>query len=98
MTEEELAREVIAECRILDVHVFRVPRVRLSMAGFPDLVLWGRGGLILRELKSDDGRCSRRQEAVGRSLLAAGQDWGIWRPEHYRRGLIAHELVRLACG
>jgi hypothetical protein len=53
--------------------------------GFQDLVLCheGRGLTIFPELKSESGRLSKDQERWRDALLAAGQDWRLWRPSDW---------------
>jgi hypothetical protein len=65
-------------------------------AGFPDLVLVGRRGVLFAELKSADGRLSEDQRTWRDRLLAAGQEWRLWRPADLASGLIEEDLQRLA--
>jgi hypothetical protein len=69
-------------------------------AGFPDLVLFGkmrpgrRRAVKWRELKTDDRRSQPNPAQVkfGAMLVAAGEDYAIWRPADLRSGLIQLEL------
>jgi hypothetical protein len=67
-----------------------------SRRGFPDLTIWGRGGIIFRELKGTKGKMTVAQLEIVLSLRAAGQDAAVWWPEDYHLGLIAAELDRVA--
>jgi hypothetical protein len=53
--------------------------------GFPDLVLVKDGRVLVRELKSDEGRVREEQEAWLDALAAAGIDTGVWRPRDIDR-------------
>lgn len=54
-------------------------------AGFPDLVLVQRDQkrIIYAELKTERGRLSRQQAEWRDDLLAAGQQWYLWRPSDF---------------
>ncbi len=67
-----------------------------SRRGFPDLVIWGPGGVIFRELKGTEGELTVVQLEIILSLRAAGQDAAVWWPEDYHLGLVASELDRVA--
>jgi hypothetical protein len=64
-----------------------------SESGWPDLVLLRRkdGRVLLRELKTDKGKVSKRQTAIIDLLKACGLDADIWRPADLDR--IGRELV-----
>lgn len=66
-----------------------------SNRGFPDLVIYGPGGAIHRELKISLGYgrgLSPAQTTWRNRLQAAGQDWAIWTPRELRDGSIEREL------
>jgi len=102
MTEEQLEAEILALCEEREITWAHIDtphhnRKRHNLAGFPDLMLFGRGGSMFRELK--------RQRNPGGSpaqtnwkywLLAAGQDYAIWQPRDLESGRIKRELDRLA--
>ena len=94
MLEDELLAEVLELCASHGVRTYRAVAGVRAQAGWPDLVLWS-SWLIFRELKSTTGRCSRRQLELGRSLVVAGQDWGIWRPTDLESGLIEEQIASL---
>lgn len=54
-------------------------------AGFPDLVLVHpvKRAVLYRELKSERGRLTFEQHEWGRTLTAAGADYGVWRPSDW---------------
>lgn len=107
MNEPQLQRAVLELCGWLGVHTahfrpawtekgWRTP-VQGDGKGFPDLVLVGRR-LIYRELKSDRGQLDAHQRAWRDWLLAAGEDWAVWRPADWTAGRIEQELKALAKG
>ena len=53
--------------------------------GFPDLVLWhpGRGLVLFRELKRDEGHPTHAQMSRLSGLIRAGADVGIWYPSDW---------------
>ncbi|TNC19089.1 VRR-NUC domain-containing protein [Amycolatopsis alkalitolerans] len=88
--------EVRTAAAELGIRCFHPHESRRDMPGWPDLVLFGRGGLIFRELKSTAGRVSRDQQLVGAELARAGADWAVWRPKDWLDGRIHRELNQLA--
>jgi len=54
-----------------------------SIAGWPDLTIWGHGRFLLAELKTDKGRLSPDQAAVINSLRRSGVDVHVWRPRDW---------------
>lgn len=63
--------------------------------GFPDLIVVGRRGLLLRELKSNPNNETRPQTAWRLQLRAAGVDVGLWLPSHFRNGTVEREIIQL---
>lgn len=57
-------------------------QVAYDGAGFPDLVLCGRG-IIFAEIKSQKGRLQPAQEEWAGRLCAAGATWYVWRPSDW---------------
>ena len=82
MTEAELLASVVEACRQLRLLCYHTADSRRSAAGFPDLVIVGRGGVLFRELKSAS-RLSRAQSDWITALVRAGQSATVWRPEHW---------------
>ena len=66
-----------------------------SSVGWPDLTIWGHGGMILRELKGSKGHVYRAQLERIESLRAAGLDAVLWWPEDWWDGTITAELDAL---
>lgn len=103
MTEEELLAAVIARCDqrgIIWVHISAPHhnRRRQNLVGFPDLLLVGAAGIAFRELKSNrlGARLRSEQTAWRYRLVAAGQDWDVWRPQDLTSGRVDRELAALA--
>lgn len=65
-------------------------------AGFPDLVLVGRGRLIVAELKRERGLATPEQLAWLATFAGAGIPAFVWQPSDF--DLIAVELGRAARG
>lgn len=101
MTERELEQGVIQAARLLGyaVHHTRPARTLRGWrtpisgdAGFPDLVLCGRGRLLLRELKVGRGRLSAEQRHWLELLQRAGVDADVWTDADWLGGRILSEL------
>lgn len=108
MTENQLLRNVLELCSWLGITTahFRPARtergwrtaVQGDGKGFVDLVLVARGGVKWRETKSDNGTLDPDQRSWRDVLLAADQDWGVWKPADWKSGRIQAELEDLAKG
>lgn len=108
MTEGQLIRAVIELCGWLHLTTahFRPAwteqgwrtAVQGDGKGFPDLVLVGPHGVLYREAKSGRGVLEPEQRRWRDVLLAAGQDWALWRPQQWHDGTIRAELTALAKG
>jgi hypothetical protein len=98
MTEAELQREVRAMAKELRLETVHVPRRAMlgNPPGWPDLIILGPHGILFRELKSDLGRVSRAQSAMGARLLRVGGSWDVWRPDSLASGRIRKELTEIA--
>jgi len=94
MTESDLRENVRAACKVMGLEYYFTYDSRRSPLGFPDFTIWG-ASVIFRELKTSKGRLTDRQKAVGQSLLAAGADWAVWRPEDWANGVIQSQLQAL---
>ena len=105
MTEEQLLTEVLARCLDHDVSRIHIDnpgrnRRRDDLPGFPALLLCGRNGIAFRELKKQwhfypGDNLSSRQVTWKYRLLAAREDWGIWKPSDLADGTIDRELAAL---
>jgi hypothetical protein len=65
--------------------------------GFPDLVLIGAHGLLLREVKASPGDRPRPEQTGLLWLLkASGQDARIWNYDDLKSGTVAYEIGRIS--
>lgn len=95
MTEAELEEHVRELCKGLGILRIHVYNSRGTTPGVPDDVLVGPRGILWRELKTMKGKVSPAQHAMGEALLAAGQDFAVWRPDMLLTGEIAEQLIAL---
>lgn len=103
MTESQLQAAVIDLCRRLGYLVahFRpatlggrwVTPVQGDGAGFPDLVVAGRGRVLFVELKAAKGRVSDAQTAWLLALEPAAETH-VWRPADWLDGTVERTLRR----
>lgn len=95
ITESQFQRQVIELAQLLGwrVAAFRPAlnargqwrtAVQGDGAGWPDLVLV-RDRVLFRELKRDGAYLEPRQKVWRDQLVAAGADWGVWRPRDFDR-------------
>ncbi len=100
MKEDEprtgLLAVVRAEILRLDLGCYHTGISIGSDEGFPDLTIWGPGGLIFRELKGTHGQLYVTQLDVILGLRRAGQDAAVWWAEEWHIGLVRTELERLS--
>lgn len=100
MTETDLLANVLDACRTFGARTLHIRPARTDKGwrtpvsgdgkGFPDLLIVCRDGRILwRELKSAKGRLTHDQAAWLNDLHAAGQNVGVWRPEHWPEPIIS---------
>jgi hypothetical protein len=66
-----------------------------SQKGWPDRTIFGTA-ILFRELKSERGTLKPDQEMVRDKILAAGGDWGLWRPSDLLSLRIKSELVAIS--
>lgn len=93
MTESDLQAEVIAIARGLRLYVFHSTDSHRDIGpGFPDLVIAGLDGVLFAELKSAAGQLSTEQTKWRYRLLAAGQQYYLWRPRDLASGRIESTL------
>jgi hypothetical protein len=81
--EEDFLQAVRALAREHGWTTYHTRDSRKSDAGFPDLVLVRGRRLLWVELKTETGELSAAQRGWRDSLLAAGQDWRLWRPSDW---------------
>ena len=96
MSEAEVERQVRQIARELGLLVYHTHDSRRSHSGWPDWVLSGKCGVIFRELKRQDGKPTRAQQAWLDALTAAGMNAGVYRPSDLLTGRLAAELAALA--
>lgn len=65
-----------------------------SAPGWPDWVIVGTK-IIYRELKTEHGKLTTEQRAVGYRLMAAGASWAVWRPSDLISGEVLRQLREL---
>ena len=81
MNEKQFQANVVELCKYLGYLVYHTFDSRKSEPGWPDLVIVGRNRIIYREIKTENGVVTDAQLKWGGAILAAGGDWGVWRPE-----------------
>jgi hypothetical protein len=98
MTEAELQEKVRAMCAQLGLYHYHPHDSRRSSAGWPDSVIISQRTrrMIFRELKTESGTLTSEQKRVGYLLVAAGEDWAVWKPHDLHDGSIGAELAWLA--
>ena len=93
MTEAELQSAIVELAGWLGYRlIYHTHDSRHSAAGFPDLVLVGRGRLIFAEVKSAKGELSPQQLAWFAGLLDVGAEAYVWRPVDWKSGTIERNL------
>ena len=96
MSEDELEEQIRDACKKLGIIRFHVRVSKGTTAGLPDDILIGPRGILWRELKTMRGKVTAAQQAMGEALLAAGQDFAIWRPVDWFSGRIRLELMAIS--
>jgi len=81
--EQHFQDEVMALAKALGMLAYHPYRSQRSVPGFPDTVIVGGRGVLYRELKMAKGVVSPDQTYWIAALIEAGQDAGVWRPEHW---------------
>jgi hypothetical protein len=71
---------------------YHVSDSRTCPPGWPDLVILGPGGILMRELKTEVGRLSKEQVSVIGMLEQAGMNVAVWRPSDLVSGQVIAEL------
>lgn len=92
MPEKNLQHQVELALATAGWLVYHTYDSRRSNSGFPDIVAVRGDRLIYRELKSQKGRLEPNQIKWRDALLAAGQDWRLWRPFDWGDGSINREI------
>lgn len=95
ISEAKLRDEmVIPLIKTLGLHYYFTYDSRKSPEGFPDLVVW-HNKIIFRELKTEKGQITLKQQDCLESLNRAKGDADIWRPSDWHSGRIERELREL---
>jgi len=100
MTETELRAEVLKLCADRDLWPVALRPEKFNQRevcnkGFPDLMVYGAGGVLFRELKAMKGSLASAQSTWKNRLLSGGHDWSVWTPADLGSGRIASELEAL---
>lgn len=83
-SEAEFQRQVVQLAALLGYRVFHTYDSRKSTgAGFPDLVLVGRGRVLFAELKRRGGKTTPRQDDWLAALREAGGRAFLWTPDDW---------------
>lgn len=112
MDERTLTQLIIAECgrRGLLVHHCKDARLCEGTPGVPDLIIASVCGVVMVELKTEDGETSADQDLWAYVLYSASHTGGypaplkelrylryrLWRPSHWNSGVIQRFLEDLA--
>jgi len=98
VTEAELEHHIRRSCDRLGLYRFHVgnPRQAECPGGWPDDVIIGDRGVLIRENKSPAGTLTPVQRWIGKRMLDAGLDWAVWTPADAWSGLIDAQLAAVA--
>lgn len=95
MTEKDLLEQCRAATKVLGLLCYHTHDSRRSEPGFPDLVIVGRHGVLIRELKRQRGGVTPEQSAWLNALAAAGVDADVWRPTDLIDGTILDQMRKV---
>ena len=100
MSEDELDDVIREACRVRGLLAYHTHDSRRSAPGFPDWVIVGKGGAIMRECKGYNargrlGKLTPAQWTWLRTFQNAGIDATFWAPEDWVTGRIDRELEAL---
>jgi hypothetical protein len=93
--ERDFQAAVCELAKTLGCLVYHTHDSRRSEAGFPDLVIVGRHGVIFRELKTATGRVTPEQHLWVTFLARGGANVAVWRPEDWPNRVM-HEVQAIA--
>jgi hypothetical protein len=94
MSEAQFQQRIIDYCQLRGLLVFHDHDSRRNQAGFPDLVIVGRHGVIFAELKTDKGKLRPDQEKWLLCLHAAGCIAVVWRPSMWDKVCTRLDAIR----
>jgi len=92
MTEKDLLEQCRSAAKVLGLLVYHTHDSRRSEPGFPDLVIAGRRGVLIRELKTERGRVTLAQFTWLDALITAGVDADVWRPADLIDGTVLDQM------
>jgi len=95
MTEAELLTQVRQAAKVLGLLCYHTYSSRRSEPGFPDLVIVGRRGVLMRELKTERGKVTVAQTIWLNALDDAGIDADVWRPADLIAGTILDQMQKV---
>jgi hypothetical protein len=100
MTEKPLPEiaEILEQYPGLLWHHCPDSRGCIGSPGMPDVIIVGPGGVSWREVKPPGGHPHAGQIDWKYTLIAAGQDWGVWGPADVDNGQVlirANALSRI---
>jgi hypothetical protein len=90
--------ELVSQYKLIGYHHPDSRRAAPTGKGFPDWVIIGRR-ILYREVKGSNDILLPHQRYVGRAIMLAGGDWGVWQPGDFRAGgLVVRDLQEIARG
>lgn len=99
MSEDDLQRCILDATRVMGLYVHHCRPARMQSGrwatpiqgfkGFPDLVIVGPNGLLIRELKSARGVLSVEQSMWLDRLVSVGVNAGVWTPTDWPANVMA---------
>ena len=92
MTERDLLEQCRAAAKTLGLLCYHTHDSRRSEPGFPDLVIVGRRGVLIRELKRQRGTLTSAQSVWLDALEDAGVSAGVWRPADLIDGTVLDQM------
>ncbi len=96
MLEKVLQENVRELCVVLKLRHYHTFDSRKSAPGWPDSVIAGPHGVLVRELKRQREKPTAAQQQWLDDLAATGVNVGVWRPLDWIDGTIRRELETLA--
>ena len=92
MTEKDLLEQCRNAAKTLGLLLYHTYSSRRSEPGFPDLVIVGRRGVLIRELKRQRGTVTPAQHTWLNALDDTGIDADVWRPAQLIDGTVLDQM------
>ena len=90
-------RKIFRQCDLFGLLAFHCRDSRRSPGkGFPDLVITGPKGTLIRELKDQNGSLDPNQRRWATWMIAGSENWDLWKPSHLANGIIVSQLAVIA--